>query len=249
MDKWFYKSGELNMEKATIKLLIWVITTIVLCVLYVVWVKNTPGATSKAKALVALAGLLIEIFIGVGVTKSIDIIIELFPCPKETYTQNPTTITSSTTQIETKEDDNKEIEANKNTKWSREKEEHNTTQISLPTTSDNIEIKDTTTVTSSPDALPPENYTVSLSFEPIQFSLTDNNCDFRAYTSFKAEKVTLYCEVNGIPYGEFNMKTDDMKNWTFDACFYEENTFVITAVAESPIGEVISAPITVKYPF
>ncbi len=33
-----------------------------------------------------------------------------------------TTITSLTTQIETKEDDNKEIEANKNTKWSREKE-------------------------------------------------------------------------------------------------------------------------------
>lgn len=91
--------------------------------------------------------------------------------------------------------------------------------------------------------------TVHLSFERINNVLTDNNADLRAFTSFKADKVTIISTVDGIPVGSFSMKSNDGQNWVMHANFYEENIYAITAVAEGPMGEVRSNTVTVKYPF
>lgn len=91
--------------------------------------------------------------------------------------------------------------------------------------------------------------TVHLSFEKINNVLTDNNADLRAFTSFKADKVTIISTVDGVQVGSFSMKSNDGQNWVMHANFYEENIYVITAVAEGPMGEVRSNSVTVKYPF
>lgn len=91
--------------------------------------------------------------------------------------------------------------------------------------------------------------TVHLSFEKINNVLTDNNADLRAFTSFKANKVTIISTVDGVQVGSFSMKSNDGQNWVMHANFYEENIYVITAVAEGPMGEVRSNSVTVKYPF
>ena len=88
-----------------------------------------------------------------------------------------------------------------------------------------------------------------MSFERINNVLTDNNADLRAFTSFKADKVTIISTVDGVQIGSFSMKSNDGQNWIMHANFYEENIYVITAVAEGPMGEVRSNSVTVKYPF
>lgn len=186
--------------------------------------------------------MLLEIFIGIGVGK----VIEIITAPPTTHAL--TIAASSTIQILTTEDSSKAVDTSTNSQNSNDNEVHSISQSHSLTTESIIEAEEITT-TSKTNVQPEKEYTVFLSFEAIPFSFTDNNGDFRAFTSFKAEKVTLYCEVNGVPYGEFDMKTSDLQNWTYDACFYEENTYVFTAVAEGPSGEVRSNTITVEYPF
>lgn len=229
------------MEKTTITLIVVAITTLFICALYVLWAKKTPDATKKNKAVWLLIGVLLETFIGIGAGKIFDIVI-----PPPTTTQISTTTISSTTQVLISEDSN-EVVNTSNSQNNNDNEVYSISQSPL-TTENSIETEDIIS-TSETNVQSENDYTVFLSFEAIPFSFTDNNGDFRAYTSFKAEKVTLCCEVNGIPYGEFDMKTSDLQNWTYDACFYEENTYIITAVAEGPMGEVRSNSVTVKYPF
>lgn len=230
------------MEKTKITLIVVAITTLFICALYVLWAQKTPNATKKNKAFWLLIGVLLEIFIGIGVGK----VIEIITTPPTTHALTITA--SSNTQILTTEDSNKAVDTSTNSQNNNDNEAHSISQSHSITTESIIEAEEITTITNT-SVQSEKEYTVFLSFEAIPLSFTDNNGDFRAFTSFKAEKVTLYCEVNGVPYGEFDMKTSDLQNWTYDACFYDENTYVITAVAEGPSGEARSNTITVKYPF
>lgn len=227
--------GDKNMGNTTIALIVVAITTLFLCAMYILWVKKTPDATKKNRAFILLVGVLIEILIGIGVDRIIGIVVP------------PTT-----TPISTLENLDKEININifnnNNNENYNDNETHPASQSTSTTSENSIDVGEIIT-TSQTTTQSPKDHTVFLSFEAIPFSFTDNNGDFRVFTSFKAEKVTLYCEVNGVPYGEFNMKTSDLQNWTYDACFYEENTYVITAVAEGTMGEVRSNSVTVEYPF
>ena len=91
--------------------------------------------------------------------------------------------------------------------------------------------------------------TISVSCIPIEFPLTDKNAEIRAVTSFEATKVVLVCEANGFKYGEWDMKTSDSHVWTFDADFYESNTYTLTVIAYNLNGEQAQDSIDVKYPF
>ncbi len=223
------------MEIKTITFIVVAITTLFLCGLYVLWAKKTPDVPPKYRAFGVLIGVLLEIFIGIGVNKVVDIV-------------DP----PQTTQILTTENLDKGININiinNNNNENHIDNEVHPVSPSFSTTLENAnEVVEDITISQSTIQSQKE-HTVFLSFEAIPYSFTDNNGDFRAFTSFKAEKVTLYCEVNGVPYGEFDMKTSDLQEWTYDACFYEANTYVITAIAEGPMGEVSSNTVTVKYPF
>lgn len=90
---------------------------------------------------------------------------------------------------------------------------------------------------------------ITVSYIPIEFPLTDKNAEIRAVTSFEATKVILVCEANGFKYGEWDMKTSDSHMWTFDADFYESNTYTLTVIAYDSNGEQARESIDVKYPF
>lgn len=229
------------MDKAITMLLVVITTTVFICVLYVLWAKKTPDATKKSKAVLLLIGVLLESFIGAGTGKIFDIVIT------STTTQGSVITTSSTMQVLASKDSSKVVNTSDNSKNDKNNEAYSFSQSSL-TTEKAIETEAIIS-TYETNAQSENDYTVFLSFEPIPFSFTDNNGDFRAYTSFEAKKVSLYCEVDGIPYGEFDMKTDDLHNWTYDACFFEPNTYVLTAVAEGPSGKVYSNSVPVDFPF
>lgn len=91
--------------------------------------------------------------------------------------------------------------------------------------------------------------TITVSCIPIAFPLTDKNAEIRAVTSFEATKVVLVCEANGVKYGEWNMKTSDSHVWTFDADFYEPNTYTLTVTAYDSNGEQVQDSIVIQYPF
>lgn len=215
------------------------IAAFALCVVYVLWIKKTKKIKEKRKAIMLLIGILIEIFLGFVIN---DLLIIIFP-PQIPPDKEATTIES----INNSNDITIEIiNNNYNNNYNNSYTEESATSINSETNERPSQESNLTYSTTVPTTKKP---TVSLSFEKIQFPLTDNNVDFIAYTSFKATKVTLYCEANGVVYGEFDMKTSDLQNWTFDACFYESNTYVFTAIAEAPSGEVRSTPVTVQYPF
>lgn len=94
-----------------------------------------------------------------------------------------------------------------------------------------------------------ETKTITVSCIPIAFPLTDKNAEIRAVTSFEATKVVLACEANGFRYGAWNMKTSDSRVWTFDADFYEPNTYTLTVTAFDSNGEQVQDSIDVQYPF
>lgn len=217
-----------------------IVVTLALCVVYVSFVIKTQKIDKKRKAIILLIGLLIESSLIYGVNEILSSVFPPITSPENAITYaTESTSNSGDTKIDVTNNNynnnstyyynssasiNENLEANENS-----------------TAKKNTTCSTTATTTSKP--------TVSLSFEKIEYPLTDNNGDFRAYTSFEATKVTLYCEANGVVYGEFDMKTSDLQNWTFDACFYESNTYVFTAIAEGPLGEVRSTPVTVLYPF
>ncbi|MBR4049858.1 MAG: hypothetical protein IKK09_05115 [Clostridia bacterium] len=218
--------------------LIIIIAAFALCVVYVLWIKKTKKIKEKRKAIMLLIGILIEIFLGFVIN---ELLIIIFP-PQIPPDKEATTIES----INNSNDITIEIiNNNYNNNYNNSYIKESATSINSETNERPNQESNLTYSTTVPTKKP----TVSLSFEKIQFPLTDNNVDFRAYTSFKATKVTLYCEANGVVYGEFDMKTSDLQNWTFGACFYESNTYVFTAIAEGPLGEVRSTPVTVLYPF
>lgn len=218
-----------------IKNIIIVLITFLLCIAYMIFVMKTQKIKEKRKAVVLLIGLLIEISLGICVGYFINI--EDPPQPqKESITD---------VSIESNNGINIEIINNNNNYNNNENyPEQTSSSISLYESKSYESTLVQTTVEQTT-----KKPTIFLSFEAFPYSLTDNNGDFRAYTSFEAKKVTLCCEVDGVPYGEFDMKTDDLHNWTYDACFFEPNTYVLTAVAEEASGNVYSNSVTVNYPF
>lgn len=215
--------------------LIIIISAFALCATYVLWIIRTKRIKEKRKAIILLIGILIEILLGFVVNELLIIIFQP-PIPPE----------EGTTTIESINSSNDITIETINNNYNNIHTEESATSLNAETNESQSQESNLTYSTTISTTKKP---TVSLSFEKFQFPLTDHNGDFRAYTSFKATKVTLYCEANGVVYGEFDMKTSDLQNWTFDACFYESNTYVFTAIAEGPLGEVRSTPVTVLYPF
>lgn len=207
------------------------IVTLALCIVFVLFIMKTQKV-DKNKAIVALLGVIIEILIGIA----FNYFFGDFPIPSRT---------PETAIAENNPEQNVNIEIINN--------DYNYTPngLLLPTTIfTESESKSVVSNTTVPDIVQETSIpTVHLVFNEISNSLTDKNGEFKAFTSVKAEKVTLYCEVDGVFYDEFEMETRDTKSWTFDACFFEPNTYVLTAVAECSMGEVRSNPIIVKYPF
>lgn len=90
---------------------------------------------------------------------------------------------------------------------------------------------------------------VKLSCKSTPLTFTDKNAEINAFTSFDAKKVIIICETENKNYGSWSMTTQNLRNWSFDACFYEANTYTITAKAYIDEINYVSDSITVTYPF
>lgn len=91
--------------------------------------------------------------------------------------------------------------------------------------------------------------TVELSYHSTPLTFTDKNAEINAVTSFDAKKVVITCVSGSQNYGSWNMTTSDLRNWKFDACFYEANTYTITAKAYIDDDNYVTDTIYVTYPF
>lgn len=216
-----------------IKSIVIAIVTLALCIVYVLIVKKTKKI-DKNKAMLTLLGVIIEILLGIA----FNYFFGDFPIPPKQPETEITEISDDPEQDIKIEIVNNNYNYNSNgtpltTTAFSEVEDQNAANV--------VTVQNIVQETSIP--------TILLTFKEVNNTLTDKNGIFKASTSVKAEKVTLYCEVNGLPYDEFEMKTSNLQDWTFDACFFEPNTYVLTAVAKGSFGEIRSDPITVKYPF
>lgn len=93
------------------------------------------------------------------------------------------------------------------------------------------------------------NRSVKLYCKSAPLSFTDKNAEINAITSFDAQKVIIVCETENKNYGSWPMTTQNLRNWSFDACFYEANTYIITAKAYVDDTNYVSDSIKVTYPF
>ena len=221
-----------------------IIILFLLFIIYSFIIVSSNKIKSKIKILLIPSGLVVELVIGFLVT---GILVWVSESHFETTTAISTSIITETTDVSNISTDkfthstNKEINTHTSViETSREITIIETTKEGAITT-----IPHTTEKTEKTTVEP----TVHLSFERINKVLTDNNADLRAFTSFKADKVTIISTVDGVQVGSFSMKSNDGQNWVMHTNFYEENIYVITAVAEGPMGEVRSNSVTVKYPF
>lgn len=135
-----------------------------------------------------------------------------------------------------------------------------TTKIIIPSTTQKEAIitQDITTNLQEPSTSTASPYSATttevekrlkLTYEIIPLPLTDKNAIIHADTSFEAEKVLLKCEVNNEFYASWKFNTKDSKHWWFDANFFEDNDYVLTAIAYSSTGETVTDSIIISYPF
>lgn len=221
-----------------------IIILFLLFIIYSFIVITNEKIKSKMKILLIPSGLVVELLVGFLFTGIIVWVTENNFETTTAISNSSVTETSSVSNISTD-------------KISRSINNDSDSYISITETSKEVIITKTTkeeVITTIPRTTEKTETTtveptVHLSFERINNMLTDNNADLRAFTSFKADKVTLISTVDGIPVGSFTMKSNDGQNWVMHANFYEENIYVITAIAEGPMGEVKSNTVTVEYPF
>lgn len=222
-----------------------IVILVLLFIIYSFIIVSSDKIKSKIKVLLIPIGLVVELIIGFLLTGVLELVSEGV---LESNTVISTSVISSTT-------DNSTTSTNKFTLSTSKAIDSPTSITELGekhTITERITKEDSTSsvpYTTEKEAETIAKPTVYLSFERINNVLTDNNADLRAFTSFKADKVTIISTVDGIPVGSFSMKSNDGQNWVMHANFYEENTYVITAIAEGTMGEVRSNPVTVEYPF
>ena len=215
-----------------------------LFIIYSFIIVSSNKIKSKIKILLIPSGLVVELVIGFLFTG-------ILAWVSENYFETTTTISNSAITETT------DVSNISTDKFTRSTNKEINSYTSIIETSKEITITETTkeeAITTIPHTTEKTEKatvepTVHLSFERINNVLTDNNADLRAFTSFKADKVTIISTVDGVQIGSFSMKSNDGQNWIMHANFYEENIYVITAVAEGPMGEVRSNSVTVKYPF
>ena len=74
-------------------------------------------------------------------------------------------------------------------------------------------------------------YSMTISCVAIEDPVTGTKVVIIAKTSDKAQKVVIKCESSETVYGTWNMSSADSLNWTYNADFYENKAFLITATA------------------
>lgn len=222
-----------------------IVILVLLFIIYSLIIVSSDKIKSRMKMLLIPSGLVVELVISFLFTGILARVSENY---FETTTATSTSVIMETTDTSTIPTDNVTHSTNKEIiSYTNIME----TISEITTTEKTTKEKEITTIqyTTNRTEKNSDELTVHLSFEKINNVLTDNNADLRAFTSFKADKVTIISTVEGIPVGSFSMKSNDGHNWVMHANFYEENTYVIMAIAEGAMGEVRSNPVTVEYPF
>jgi hypothetical protein len=92
-------------------------------------------------------------------------------------------------------------------------------------------------------------FSVSASINIIQIPLTNKNADINAYTNIEASHVTVSAVSETNPFGPYDMRTNDYKNWTFPANFYIDGTYTVTVIAYLEDGTAAEDSFSTTYPF
>lgn len=123
-------------------------------------------------------------------------------------------------------------------------------QTQMPTPTPKPTPMPTPAPTPAPTPTPAQpDFSVSASYRIVPIPLTDKNCEINAYTSVRAERVTVSAVSAASASETYEMKTDDGTNWTFAANFYAPGTYTVTVTAYAADGTQVQDSFSITYPF
>jgi len=91
-------------------------------------------------------------------------------------------------------------------------------------------------------------FTLSAHYRTIPITATDRNAVIYATTSIEVDRVELQGVRNRELQGTWDMQSNNSKNWTFNANFYQAGAYQVTVTAFGFNGETISYSFEVIYP-
>ncbi|MCL2592141.1 MAG: hypothetical protein FWD82_02130 [Defluviitaleaceae bacterium] len=91
-------------------------------------------------------------------------------------------------------------------------------------------------------------FTLNAHYRTIPLATTDKNAVIYANTSIEVERVVLGSSRNRVSQGIWEMQSNNSKNWTFNANFFETGVYLITITAFGYDGEELIYTLEIDYP-